>query len=131
MRMLCLTITVFLMGLVVHYLCKDSLVQEVWSPVYFVWDKVKDLLLFSNLLCFVTDKKARFSVWGCIFFCIVRLVWQGLAIETDYLFASQYRIIDALLVIVVIVIVSNWIYPIFRNGKKRSLTVVSRGGAGA
>jgi hypothetical protein len=125
MRTLCFTSLLFLIGLTIHYLFKDNAVQEVWDRYYFLWDKLKDLLLFVGYLVFIPkDKKeVRFSIKAISGFCIIRIVWEFYEIGTDYIYASNYRVIDIMFTLLLLVISSVWVKSNMRNGKKGSFNM--------
>lgn len=94
-----------------------------------MWDKCKDLLLFYGYLFFISKamKEVRFSIKVICIFCAIRIIWDVFAIK-DYILASEYRVIDILLILLLAVVALVWLYPIF-NGTKRSTSMVPKGNA--
>src|SRR3954471_6973579 len=124
MKVLGIVSLLFFLGLTVHYLYKDNYVQVEWDRYYFLWDKVKDLLLFFGYLYFIPKDKVEFrvTVKAICFFCIVRIVWEVLAISKDYVYASNIRIIDVLFALLLLSVSWVWIKSNI-YGKKRSINM--------
>lgn len=126
MKVLALTSLFFLLGLTIHYLFKDDYSQHIWDKYYFLWDKLKDLLLFFGYLFFIPKDKIeiRVTVKAICFFCVIRIVWEFLAISKDYILASDVRVIDVIFTLLLLTISLVWVSSnIKKNGTKRSFNV--------
>lgn len=131
MKILCCACLLFLIGLTIHYLFKDNFTQDIWGRYYFLWDKLKDLLLFLGYLTFIPKDKveARAIIKAICFFCIIRIIWEFLAIRKDYILASNARIIDVMFTLLLLTISWVWVKSNI-YGKKGSITLGIRRDSG-
>lgn len=97
------SIFIILMGLCINYYINNPAWHNLWIKLYFVWDKLKDLLLVATVFYLCKDIVLRKCLKAMWFFLLIRLLWEGVAVY-DYNLASQTWIVDILFGIDLIII---------------------------
>lgn len=88
MKLLAITIAFILLGLGIGYI--DAFKSIVlWSDFYYVWDKMKDLLLVLTLKKFIPNQKIKQSLSLLASFFVLRIIWDLIAITTSYSTAAS------------------------------------------
>ncbi len=83
MKLLIATISFILLGLGIGYIDAIKSVA-LWSDFYYVWDKTKDLLFALTLERFTPNKKFKQSLRLLASFFVIRIIWDLIAITTNY-----------------------------------------------
>lgn len=83
MKLLIATIAFILLGLGIGYIDAFKSVA-LWSNFYYVWDKTKDLLLVLTLQKFTPNKSIKQSLRLLASFFVLRIIWDLIAITTNY-----------------------------------------------
>jgi len=91
MKLLCVTIAFILLGLGVGYVDAVKSI-DVWSNFYYLWDKIKDLLLVLCLYYFVNNPQLKKAILFLSVFFIFRIIWDLMAITTSYEMAASPEI---------------------------------------
>ena len=83
MKLLSVTVALILLGLGIGYI--DAIKSiTLWSNFYYLWDKTKDLLLVWSLQMFISSNKVKKGLRILASFFVIRIIWDLIAITTDY-----------------------------------------------
>ena len=104
MKLLIITIGFILIGLGIGYVDAIKSV-DLWSSFYYIWDKLKDLLLVLCLIWFVPNKKIKRSLQILSSFFFIRIIWDLIAITTDYSTAASPQVMITMFLMWGIVII--------------------------
>lgn len=83
MKLLIATIAFILLGLGIGYIDAFKSIT-LWSNFYYVWDKTKDLLFALTLQNFTPNKRIKQSLRLLASFFVLRIIWDLIAITTNY-----------------------------------------------
>lgn len=103
MKLLTITIAFILLGLGIGYIDAFKSIT-LWSNFYYVWDKSKDLLLVLTLQLFTPNKKIKQSLRLLASFFVLRIIWDLIAITTNYSTAASPTIMAIMFFLWAIVI---------------------------
>ena len=83
MKLLSVTVAFIILGLGIGYI--DAIKSiTLWSNFYYLWDKTKDLLLVWSLQLFISNNRVKKGLRILASFFVIRIIWDLIAITTDY-----------------------------------------------
>ncbi len=80
MKLYVIAIAWYVIGMLVFYTCGVAEISY-WRDAYFLWEKTKDLLLFSVI---AAKPYQAPGIKGVYFFAAIRLVWEILYNATEW-----------------------------------------------
>lgn len=101
-KVLTIVIVFFFAGLTIDYTLAFY-PCEIWDKVYYIWDKVKDILFFLALYQCFNDRRNEKILLAAIFMGFIRLIWQIIA-KSDYSYANDPIMVTILFFINIFVI---------------------------
>jgi hypothetical protein len=87
-NLLSVTVSFILVGLLIGYIDAFKSI-EFWSNYYYIWDKIKDLLLVLTLRSFVPNVKAKEGLKYLSYFFSCRILWDILVIIQSFQVAAS------------------------------------------
>ena len=104
MKLLIISIAFTLLGLGVGYIDAFKSIT-LWSNFYYLWDKTKDLLFALTLAEFVKITKIKQSLRLLASFFVIRIIWDLIAITTNYNTAASPIIMITMFTLWAIVVI--------------------------